>query len=130
MSYNITPGAIRFNTDSMKLEYYHGGPVGFGTLAAGEWVQLTTDTPEVQTGGTRAIIFGVGSTGIDYVNIDTTGNALDFGTGSAISQHSSCASRVRALRTVGYSPATAPIATNVIEFVTIASTGDAQDFGD
>ena len=22
---NITPGAIRFNTDSMKLEYYRGG---------------------------------------------------------------------------------------------------------
>ncbi len=42
----ITPGAIRFNTDSMKLEYYHLGSVGFGTLAAGEWVQLTTDTPE------------------------------------------------------------------------------------
>ena len=24
---SVTPGAIRFNTDSMKLEYYRGGPV-------------------------------------------------------------------------------------------------------
>ena len=51
---NITPGAIRFNTDSMKLEYFRIGTeggstssyAGIGTLAAGEWVQITTDTPE------------------------------------------------------------------------------------
>ena len=57
---NITPGAIRFNTDSMKLEYFRigmeGGSTssyaGIGTMAAGEWVQLTTDTPDIQTGGT------------------------------------------------------------------------------
>ena len=58
MSYNVTPGSIRFNTDSMKLEYYHLGSVGFGTLAAGEWVQITTDTPDIQTGGTRGCDYG------------------------------------------------------------------------
>ena len=53
---NITPGAIRFNTDSMKLEYFRIGSeggstssyAGIGTLAAGEWVQITTDTPVIQ----------------------------------------------------------------------------------
>ena len=131
-SLNQAPaGSIRFNTDSKKLEVYILGPVSDGVTPNGIWMEVDSWSPDLMTGGTRAIIFnGTGSTGIDYVNIDTTGNALDFGTGSSISQHSSCASRVRALRTVGYSPATAPIATNVIEFVTIASTGDAQDFGD
>lgn len=130
-SYNQAPaGSIRFNTDSKKLEVYILGPVDDGVTPNGIWMEIDSWSPELQTGGTRGIIFN--STGgiIVYVNIDTTGNAISFGTGSAISQHSSCASRVRALRTVGYSPATAPIATNVIEFVTIASTGDAQDFGD
>ena len=91
-SINITPGAIRFNTDSMKLEYFRIGTeggstssyAGIGTLAAGEWVQITTDTPDIQTGGTRGLISG-GTTSstdtnqIQYVNLDTTGNAIDFG---------------------------------------------------
>ena len=71
MSYNVTPGAIRFNTDSMKLEYYRGGPVGFGTLAAGEWVQITTDSPDIQTGGTRGLRMGGNdaSNVIEYYNV-------------------------------------------------------------
>ena len=67
MSYNITPGAIRFNTDSMKLEYYHLGSVGFGTMATGEWVQITTDSPDIQTGGTRGL-FGGGHTCLLYTS--------------------------------------------------------------
>ena len=87
---NITPGAIRFNTDSMKLEYFRIGTeggstsssAGIGTLAAGEWVQITTDTPDIQTGGTRGLFMGGGPSvtdTIDYINVDTTGNATDFG---------------------------------------------------
>ena len=87
MSTKITPGAIRFNTDSMKLEYYHLGSSGIGTLAAGEWVQITTDTPDIQTGGTRGVFSGgftpspsPGNQDVmDYINIATTGNAIDFG---------------------------------------------------
>ena len=56
---SITPGAIRFNTDSMKLEYFRiGTDVGIGTLAAGEWVQITTDSPDIQTGGARGVFGG------------------------------------------------------------------------
>ena len=85
---NITPGAIRFNTDSMKLEYFRigmeGGSTssyaGIGTLAAGEWVQITTDSPDIQTGGARAIFSGSYSPSISdaqcYINVDTTGNAI------------------------------------------------------
>jgi len=92
---NITPGAIRFNTDSMKLEYFRigmeGGSTssyaGIGTMAAGEWVQITTDSPELHTGGTRGVFMGGQNEPspnttydiMDYVQIDTTGNAIDFG---------------------------------------------------
>ena len=36
-------GAFRFNTDTLKLEYYDGN----------QWVNVTTDSPERHTGGTR-----------------------------------------------------------------------------
>ena len=66
-------GAIRFNTDSSKLEYYDGN----------QWVNVTSDSPEVQTGGTRGL-FASGLTPslvdtIEYINVNSTGDAVDFG---------------------------------------------------
>ena len=129
----VTPGAIRFNTDSMKLEYYRGGPVGFGTTTqTGEWVNLTTDSPDIQTGGARGV-FGGGFTPtvvnvIDYITISTTGNAIDFG--DLLSSYRSsgqCSSRTRGLFAGGVD---APGITNRnnIEFITISSTGNSTDF--
>ena len=135
---NITPGAIRFNTDSMKLEYFRigmeGGATssyaGIGTLAAGEWVQITTDSPDIQTGGTRGLYGGgdapADQTNISYVNIDSTGNAITFGDlTDATTALSGCSSRTRGLFCGGYYPSEADI-----EFVTISSTGNAAAFGD
>ena len=130
MSTKITPGAIRFNTDSMKLEYYHLGSAGIGTLAAGEWVQITTDTPDIQTGGTRGLYGGgdnpADQTNISYINIDSTGTAITFGdlTDGATAL-GGCSSRTRGLFCGGYYPSEADI-----EFVTISSTGNAAAFGD
>ena len=64
-------GAIRFNTDTAKLEYFDGN----------QYVNITTDSPEANTGGTRGLYAGGQSNAdtIDFVNIDTTGNATDFG---------------------------------------------------
>ena len=137
---NITPGAIRFNTDSMKLEYFRigmeGGDTssyaGIGTLAAGEWVQITTDTPEVQTGGTRGLSMGGYNTTtdtVDYVNVDSTGNATDFGNlSSARFTGGAVASRTRELYFGGeQAPGTQ---VNTIDFFTISSTGNSSDFGD
>jgi len=136
---NITPGAIRFNTDSMKLEYFRIGTeggstssyAGIGTLAAGEWVQITTDTPDIQTGGTRGLAMGgyAASDVVDYVNVDATGNAIDFGNlSSARFTGGAVASRTRALYFGGeQAPGTQ---VNTIDFFTIASTGNSSDFGD
>jgi len=127
---SITPGAIRFNTDSMKLEYYHLGSVGFGTTATGEWVQITTDTPDIQTGGARGLHMGgyPATDTVDYTTISTTGDALDFGNLSA-ARFTGCAlaSRTRALYAGGE---TSPGAqTDAIDFFTISSTGNSTDFG-
>ena len=62
----IKPGAIRFNTDSMKLEIFRGSAnyegtasmAGIGTLAAGQWEEIQATSPEVQTGGTRGLFAG------------------------------------------------------------------------
>jgi len=136
---NITPGAIRFNTDSMKLEYFRigveGGSTssyaGIGTMAAGEWVQITTDSPDIQTGGARGLFMGGQKDGtgvfdiIDYVNIATTGNAIDFGNLIASEQEANaCSSSTRGFY-FGGDPAE-----NTIETVVISSTGNATDYGD
>jgi len=61
-------GSIRFNTDSSKLELYNGEA----------WWQIDSTSPEEQTGGTRALFIGSDQV-IDYINISTTGDAIDFG---------------------------------------------------
>ena len=65
-------GAFRFNTDSSQMEIYDGN----------QWVGISATSPELQTGGTRGLWAGRNSPhtdAIDFVNIDTTGNASDFG---------------------------------------------------
>jgi len=131
----VVPGAIRFNTDSMKLEYYRGGPVGFGTTTTtGEWVNLTTDSPDIQTGGARAVMAGGDSTiapsstpvnTIDYVTISTTGNAQDFGDLYAGRGPGGLASATRGVFFGGYAPTNS---TN-IHYITISSTGNSTSFG-
>jgi hypothetical protein len=134
---SVTPGAIRFNTDSMKLEYYRGGPVGFGTTTqTGEWVNLTTDSPDIQTGGARGVFGGgFGPAGnlltLEYINISSTGNAISFGnlTGTNRGWISACASSTRGVWGAG-SDFAGSSRENTIDYVTISSTGNAIDFGD
>ena len=112
-------GALRFNTDSAKLEYFNGN----------EYVNITTDSPEQNTGGTRGLTAGSYPAGnqIDFFNIDTTGNSVDFGNRTISAQQpGSAASRTRGCVAGGYGSSNS----NIIDFVTMASQGDAQDFGD
>ena len=83
--------------------------------------------------GTRGLTAG-GDTGsssnvIDYVDIATTGNAVDFGDLTAARASlcvGSVASTTRGLFVGGYTNTT----TNIIDYVTILTTGNATDFGD
>ena len=113
-----TSGSIRFNTDSKKLEIYNGEA----------WWSIDSTSPEELTGGTRGLVGSnyPASNDIDFMNLDTTGNATDFGNLS-VSRYgvSSSSSRTRGIFLGGETPSVS----DVIDFVTIASQGDATDFG-
>jgi len=130
--YQAPEGSIRFNTDSKKLEVYIGGPVGYGTLPNGIWMEVDSWSPQLQTGGTRGLL-AAGYSGsayiknIDYFNVDTTGNALDFGD---LQNNSgwigALADRTRAIFLGDGGDGGGD---DNCSFVTIASTGDSQTFG-
>ena len=64
---------------------------------------------------------------IDYVTIQSTGDAADFGNLVAANNNlGTCQSSVRGIIAGGQSPGN----TNVIQYITTSTTGNAQDFGD
>ena len=117
----LKAGAIRFNTDPMQMEMWDGN----------QWTGILATSPELQTGGGRGGFFGgapSNNAAIDYINISTTGNALDFGDmASHRVQGAAAGSNTRGLYAGGEDPSIV----NTIEFITFSSTGtDAQNFGD
>ena len=114
----IPLGAIRFNSDSQKLEYWMGSA----------WMQIQTFSPNLD-GGVRGL-FGGGMTPsntdvIDFITISTAGDATDFGNLTVARQwvFGAASSRIRGVWAGGSG------VTDTIDFVTIATTGDAIDFG-
>ena len=68
---------------------------------------------------------------IDYVEFATTGNATDFGDMTdEHTYHGSCSSSTRGIIYGGVTSYGPTVTTNIIEYVTIASTGNGTDFGD
>ena len=112
-------GALRFNTDSSRLEYFDGN----------QFVNITTDSPEQNTGGALGVYMG-GSPGIDTIDevqISTTGDAVDFGNLTVARNDNGdggMASRTRGFFARGASPITGRI-----EFITFSSRGDGTTFG-
>ena len=84
-----------------------------------------------ERGRGRVVIFGDNANNT-YIEMSSGGIAQLFGLSNFLiaGQHASCSSTTRAVRMNGYSPSTAPIACNVMEFVTIATQSNATDFGD
>lgn len=117
----IPLGAMRFNSDSQKLEYWMGSA----------WMQIQTFSPTLD-GGDRGLYGGGTSPGInliEYITISTAGNAIDFGDRTV--QRTEIASGSSNTRGIFWAGTRDPAgSTNVIDYVTIASTGDALDFGD
>jgi hypothetical protein len=125
------PGMLRFNTDIGRLEVWRND----------HWATILGESPNLgdqnntnSTGGTgtRGVFAGGYSPGetniIDYVTIETLGDAQDFGDLTAETEYPAGTSdRTRGLTLGGQ---TGSNAINTVSFVTIASTGDASDFGD
>ena len=125
----IPRGAIRFNTDSNKPELWDGS----------QWAEFQLSTPNLgrsvdRQPGARGLSGGGYASSkldvIDYINISSTGDAIDFGNLSESRYSvSSFSSSTRGIWGGGGVHPTSPNQTDRIDFVTIASTGDATDFG-
>ena len=127
----IPAGAMRFNSDSQKLEYWNGSA----------WFQVHTATPDLATAGdptpgARGIIGGGGFNvpttsyrdSIEYVNISSAGDSIDFGDLNVARQYlGATASSTRAVFSGGQY---ASGLEKTMEFVTIAHTGTVTDFGE
>jgi len=126
---SIPTGAIRYNTDSNKMECFNGT----------KWMEVVVSSPDLgkstlsdNHGGVRGIFAGGAdpnhSNVIQAFNIATQGNAFDFGNLSAGRYYvMGCSSRTRAVwgggsEGGGY--------VDTIEYSTIASTGDVVAFGE
>ncbi len=115
-------GALRFNTDSFQLEIYDGN----------QWTRIESTSPELQTGGTRALnclgsVDSSRTNTIDYINISTTGNSITFGESTERLRAGPFAlsSRTRACMGGGQNPGYS----DTITYATISQTGNATDFG-
>ena len=111
------PGALFYNFDFKTIEFFDGNSWrqvdnitrrGRGVIASGYIAPARQDT-------------------IDFIEISSEGNALDFGDlDNAKTQPGPGATNSRGLFAGGMTPS----ATNQIEYITIPSTGNGIDFGD
>ena len=130
------PGSLRFNTDTLHLEYFRGNTIGWTEIEAELAEPLGGGTESNQGLGHRGFAFGghEGPNGsntytaeIDFFTISSLGDATKFGDlnnarGNGIAGF---ASRTRGIGAGGYAPEQ-----NIIEFITMSSEGNATDFGD
>ena len=123
----IPRGAIRFNTDSNKPELWDGS----------QWAEFQLSTPnlgrsvDTQPGARGAWAGGqevpVVHGDIEYVNIASTGNSVDFGANITTRRRASAfASSTRMVVNGGATPSS----TGVQEFLTFSSTGTVTAWGD
>jgi hypothetical protein len=83
-------------------------------------------------------VFGGGNTPtltntIDYITIATTGNATDFGDLTGTREfygNAACSSSTRGVFGGGFTNTPTPTFVNTIDYITIATTGNSQYFGD
>ena len=127
----IPLGAVRFNSDSQKLEYWMGSA----------WMQIQTFSPNIAESGdagagVRAIVGGgAGPSGtpdeVQFFNMATGGTGGDYGD---LPQRqyltAGTSSRTRGVFMGGYTNSPSSTYINSIQSVEIAQLGYTSDFGD
>ena len=127
----IPLGAMRFNSDSQKLEYWTGAT----------WMQIHTFSPNLAesgdvAAGVRAIVGGgAGASGLpnecQYFNMASSGDAADYGDLPARQYLTSgTSSRTRGVFFGGYTNSPSFTYINSIQSAEISSLGYTSDFGD
>ena len=126
----IPEGAIRYNTDSNKMEVWIGQ----------KWMQVAVSSPNLDGGDGRGFLAGGTTTPfptpvntIDMITIATAGDAVNF---SDLTQQvrevgGAAASKTRGIRAGGTISGSPPASTHTdtIDFITMAQQSNATDFG-
>ena len=122
-SSGYTEGTVRYNRDFGTMEFFNGN----------EWRQFRYQSDASNSPSNRGrAVFGGGNSPskesmIDFVNISSLGNAINFGDMSTgMNQAAGSASETRGLLSGGYDGSSR--STNN-DYITIASEGNAIDFG-
>lgn len=151
-AYGPGPFGTGSGTPPAAIGLIQGGSITSGRTATVDYINIgassgnSTDfgnlTQATQNGGSGAsdtrALFGGGSTGsnqnvISYTTFDTTGSYTDFGdltTNREPAKGTGMSSSTRCVFGAGYQNNPTVGATNTMDYVTIASTGNATDFGD
>ena len=126
----IPEGAIRYNTDSNKMELWIGD----------KWMIVSTSSPNLDGGDGRGFFAG-GTTSpfptpvntIDMITIATAGDAVNFSdlTQTVREVGGTAASKTRGIRAGGTISGSPPASTHTdtIDFITMAQQSNATDFG-
>ena len=116
---SVPTGAIRYNTDSNKMECFNGT----------KWMQVAVSSPDLDGGGRGVFANGYASASphynnvIQYITIATAGNAINFGdTIDKTSPRAGLGNATRGILAGGWNN---PGETNRIETFVFASTGDS-----
>ena len=116
-----TPGSLRFNEDFATLEFYTGN----------NWATVNTFTEMQNSPSNRGRMLVMGGnnasqyTEIQLIQINTQGTSTIFGQLTQKRSHNTAlANSIRGMCLGGLGPET-----DIIDYVTIASEGDAVDFG-
>ena len=122
----IPTGAVRYNTDSNKMEVYIGDT----------WMEVAVSSPNLgdssSPAGTRGLFAGKfddsnNEPTIDYITISTTGNAVDYGDLiNSVQLYGGMCSSHRRWIYFGGAPGNP---TNQMQYGDISKTGNGIDFG-
>jgi hypothetical protein len=129
--YSVSPNPTMNSLDYITISTL-GNALDFGdlTVARGGNSGVSNSTRGIFGAG-RFSPTADGYNVLDYITFASTGNALDFGDLSSLNPDpEGCSTSTRGLFAGGYNPVSPSPLSNTIDYITIASTGNSQDFGD
>jgi len=133
-SRGVAGGGYNVNAMSYITISTEGDAQDFGDLVTNRFLMATAG--DQYNASTRGVWAGGDSptskSTIDYVTLASTGNASDFGDlYQGRYGFKGCASSAgRGIFMGGYGPGSPTYAYDIIDYITLASTGNSQDFGD
>ena len=125
----FTPNSpVGFSTTTDVGSQYGSTFDGFGSFATSTYMVPPGGNTRERNRGRGIFADGDQSKTIEFINIQSLGNAQDFGDSTTdFKQRASVSSSTRTVTGGGFS---SPNFTNILDFITIANTANATDFGD